>query len=147
MKNIIQISVKDIRGVVVSYYRESPVTYVEDIGLMRMVNGILANPFDDYIEKLDLYYKEKLIRLRMIFDPTIQPYAIFHMPSADDMVWIQLKDPLNIESLSPLFQRMDTFGDNKNYLLDFTQPIDAIGLNFRTVTLEVFKLMFSIIKT
>jgi hypothetical protein len=149
MEDTIQISVRDTRGLVRSYYKstEPRIVYDEEEALvMLMVNGIRSGPYDDDIDKLDLYYREKLTRLRVIFGQTTEPYAIFHMPLWDDMIWIQLNNPAGIESFIPLFKELGMFEANRDCLSDFIRPVDAIGLDFRTTTIAVFKLMFLICK-
>lgn len=111
--------------------------------LLKTVEMLQSSAYAADIEKLRLFYKEKMNKLKMIFDAYLKKYAEFHMSSAGLGAWIKLHEEKEVARALPELEALGIYAVADNRQLDPSARIVGIRIGFGLPGLEVYEKAFA----
>lgn len=117
----------------------------EDEKMIKTVKILLSNSYASDLEKLRLYYKEKLSRLQTLYQLHLSKYAVFNAPAGGLGAWIELNEEQNLSGVLPLLAKIEIYKSDANPQLDVKAPIVGIRVGFGSPTIETYEKAFEII--
>ena len=117
----------------------------QDQQIIKVVRALQSSAYASDVEKLRLYYQQKLITLQSVFQLSLSKYAVFNMPSGGLAAWIKLNEDLDVADAIPELSGLGLYlvSDNQNY--DPLLPVSGIRLGIGTHTVEILEKAFEIL--
>lgn len=119
---------------------ESPLTKAER--LARTLKMLQSSAYAADIEKLRLFYQEKLTQLKMIFDVYLKKYGEFHVPATGLGAWIKLHEEKELARALPELEALGVYAALDNPQLNPKERIVGIRIGFGLPGLDVYEKTF-----
>ncbi|TKC07490.1 aminotransferase-like domain-containing protein [Pedobacter frigoris] len=117
----------------------------EDEKIMKAVKMLQSNSYASDLEKLRLYYKEKLQRLQVVYNEYLSKYGVFNMPSGGLGAWIKLNQDQHISPILAPLAEIGIYQPNDNPQLDTKLPIVGIRAGFGSPDIETYEKAFGLL--
>lgn len=118
----------------------------EEERLIFFVQTIRSDSFDPDQDRLDLYYREKLLRLKEIFDLQLKLFGNLELPAKGLSVWVRLLKARNFSTCIPGLKDLGVYNPSKNCAFDQKKVVTRMRLGFGQTTLDTYQLVFLILK-
>lgn len=115
--------------------------------LLKTVEMLQSSAYAADMEKLRLFYKEKVTKLRIIFDTYLKKYGEFYMPSAGLGAWIKLYEEKELAKVLPELEALGIYAVRDNPQLNPAECIVGIRVGFGLPGLEVYEKTFECLAT
>lgn len=115
--------------------------------LLKTVEILQSTAYAADIEKLRIFYKEKVTNLKLIFDKYLKKYGEFHMPSAGLGAWIKLYEEKELSRALPELEALGIYVAHDNPQLNPKERIVGIRVGFGLPDLEVYEKTFECLAT
>lgn len=117
----------------------------EDEKIIKAVMMVQTDSHVADMEKLRLYYKEKLYSLQAIYNRYLSKYGIFNIPAGGLGAWIKLNEEYSVLEILPQLAEIGIYNHADNPQLEARLPIVGIRAGFGTTNLETYEKAFKLL--
>jgi len=110
--------------------------------LQKTLQILQSSAYAADIEKLRLFYREKVSKLKLIFEVYLKKYGEFYIPPAGLAAWIKLHEEKELERALPELESLGIYAAYNNPHLNPKESIVGIRAGFGLPGLDVYERTF-----